>query len=147
MYCNVHIFVCVRVYCVRMWRIRRRRKRLTTVTKHYTVHKELARELVHQKLVHWNQFYGFQYGRVSIRNQRTCWGSCSSNNNLNFNYKILFLPEHLQDYLIVHELCHLKEFNHSKNFWMLVEKTLPEYKDHKKELRNHHLATRRVLVG
>lgn len=126
--------------------VRRRRKRLSSVTKHYTQHKELARELVHQKLAQWNAIYQFEYGRVAIRNQRRCWGSCSSKRNLNFNYKILFLPEHLQDYLIVHELCHLEAFHHGPSFWELVAQTLPEYKAHQKELRGHQLATRRVVV-
>lgn len=129
-----------------MWRIRFRRKRLTTKTKHYTEHKELARELVHKKLQQWNAVYQFTYGRVAIRNQRRCWGSCSSQKNLNFNYKILFLPDHLQDYLIVHELCHLQEFHHGPAFWELVAQTLPEYKNHRRELKEHARPTRRTLV-
>ncbi|NBS67881.1 M48 family peptidase [bacterium] len=66
---------------------------------------------------------------------RTRWGSCSKRGNLNFNYRILFLPPHLADYLIVHELCHLKEFNHSPRFWALVAQGCPNYHACKKELR------------
>jgi len=101
----------------------------------YIKNKERAREIVRQKLNNFNNTYGFTYNRVSIKNQRTKWGSCSSKGNLNFNYKIVFLPEHLANYLIVHELCHLKELNHSKSFWLLVEKTIPDYKKCKKELK------------
>lgn len=119
-----------------MFRLRRRRpRRASTVTKHYQEHKELARELVLARLHHYNQHYQLEWGRVAIRNQRRCWGSCSSLKNLNFNYKIYFLPSHLRDYIIVHELCHLRELNHGKNFWALVEEQMPDYRTHVRELR------------
>ena len=121
-------------YCeVMRWRIRRRRA--TSVTKHYLEHKEAARGFVHARVATWNEIYGFQFNRIAIRNQRSCWGSCSEHRNLNFNYKLLFLPEHLADYVIVHELCHLQEFNHSPNFWNLMARALPDYKELRKELR------------
>ena len=121
-----------------MYWIKRRKKkraRATSVTKHYVVHKESARALIHERLAHWNQYYNLQYNRVAIRNQRRCWGSCTSLRNLNFSYKILFLPAHLQDYIIVHELCHLQELNHGRDFWNLVAQQVPEYKSHMAELR------------
>ena len=114
---------------------KRRRKRASSVTKHYVAHKEDARVLIHARLAYWNQFYNLSYNRVAIRNQRRCWGSCTSLSNLNFNYKILFLPPHLQDYIVVHELCHLAELNHGKAFWDLVATQLPSYKTHMQELR------------
>lgn len=101
----------------------------------YMGNKEGARRLVKNKLTYFNSHYNFQYQRIAIRNQRTLWGSCSSKNNLNFNYRIVFLPEHLQNYLIVHELCHLKELNHSGKFWLLVEEKIPDYKKNRKELK------------
>jgi predicted metal-dependent hydrolase len=104
---------------------------------HYEDHKEAARALVHNKIAQWNAHYNFDYNRVSIRQARTRWGSCSSKGNLSFNYKIIFLPEELQDYLIVHELCHLQEMNHSKNFWNLVGETIPDYKELRKKLKNN----------
>lgn len=107
---------------------RRRRTWTAAQTKHYKSHKEAARILVHQRLNYWNQFYNFQYGRVSIKNTRSRWGSCSSKKNLNFNYRIIFLSPELQDYLIVHELCHLAEMNHGPRFWSLVAKQIPDYK-------------------
>jgi len=119
------------------WGKKRRtvRKRATTVTKHYLAHKEAARELVLARLVHYNEHYQLTWNRVAIRNQRRCWGSCSANKNLNFNYKIQFLPAHLRDYIIVHELCHLAQLNHGKNFWSMVSEQIPEYVSCIKELR------------
>lgn len=89
--------------------------------------KEYARSMVHRRLEKYAQIYGFKYNSVAIRNQKTRWGSCSSKGNLNFNYKIIFLPQRHADYIIVHELCHLREFNHGKRFWNLVAQTFPDY--------------------
>lgn len=83
-----------------------------------------------------NQYYNFKYNRIAVKQQKTRWGSCSRKGNLNFNYRILFLPPHIADYIIVHELCHLKEFNHSGRFWALVAKTVPNYLAVKRELKN-----------
>ncbi len=102
---------------------------------HYLEHKGAARQLAHARLAHFNQFYNFNYGAISIRDQSTRWGSCSRSGNLNFNYKLAVMPEHIADYVIVHELCHCKEFNHSKAFWALVERTIPNHKNIRKELR------------
>jgi hypothetical protein len=118
------------------WRLVRRRKRRSSVTKHYLAHKESARSLVVSKLTYWNKYYGFTFNRVSIKNTRRSWGSCSALKNLNFSYKLLFIPEHLQDYVIVHELCHLQELNHSTRFWILVEKCIPKYKECIAELKH-----------
>lgn len=120
-----------------MFRFRRRRpaRRATTVTKHYQAHKEAARELILARLEHYNAHYQLQWNRVAIRNQRRCWGSCSSLKNLNFNYKVYFLPPHLQDYIIVHELCHLKELHHGQAFWALVAEQIPEYESCVRQLR------------
>jgi len=91
----------------------------------YLKYKETARELVHERLAHFNQFYNFKYNKVFIKNTKTKWGSCSSKGNLNFSYKIVLLEPELQDYLIVHELCHLAEMNHGKGFWDLVGQQIP----------------------
>ena len=87
------------------------------------------------RLAHFNAIYGFMFHRVCVRDNSSRWGSCSKKGNLNFHYKILFLPQELADYLIVHELCHLKEFNHSPRYWKLVAQTIPEYKNCRKEMR------------
>lgn len=103
--------------------------------KEYEVHKEKTRALVNDRLAYFNEVHGFRYKRIFIRNQKTRWGSCSKAGNLNFNYKLSLLPAHLADYIIVHELCHLGELNHSVRFWSLVQKTMPEYKHYRNELK------------
>ncbi|MCD5381422.1 MAG: M48 family metallopeptidase [Candidatus Pacebacteria bacterium] len=121
-----------------MWKLfrkRKRQRRSTSVTKHYVEHKESARQVVLERLQYFNQHYSLEWKRVAIRNQRRCWGSCTSLKNLNFNYKILLLPPHLRDYIIVHELCHLVELNHRQPFWELVGQMIPEYKLCVAELR------------
>jgi predicted metal-dependent hydrolase len=100
----------------------------------YETHKGQARVLAHERVTHFNAFYGFTWNRISIRNQKTRWGSCSAKGNLNFSYKLALLPPHLSDYIVVHELCHLKEFNHGDTFWSLVEQTIPNHKALRKEL-------------
>ena len=103
--------------------------------KEYLEWKEEARALAYKRLRHFNAFYGFAYGSVSVKNQKTCWGSCSKKRNLNFNYKIIHLPPALTDYIIVHELCHLSELNHSPRFWNLVMHTIPDWKERRKVLK------------
>lgn len=82
-----------------------------------------------------NRHYDFPLHRITIRNQRTRWGSCSSRGNLSFSYRVALLPSHLADYIIVHELCHLREHNHSPRFWDLVAQTIPQYREYRKQLR------------
>ncbi len=102
----------------------------------FTVEKrEYARRFVENRLSFFNKIYKFDINRVAIKNTSTRWGSCSSKKNLNFNYKIIYLRPALADYLIVHELCHLGELNHSKRFWLLVAKTIPDFVEVNRELR------------
>lgn len=101
--------------------------------------KESALALVNERLNHFNKYYKFDYNKITIRCQKTRWGSCSSGKNLSFNVNILILTKEEQDYLIVHELCHLKEMNHSKNFWILVEKKIQKQKEIKKKLKMYRL--------
>jgi predicted metal-dependent hydrolase len=124
----------------RMWKklLRRAKKRVvkkTPARAHFKNHQEVARLLIHERLAHFAPLCGVVYKRVAVRNQRRRWGSCSSLGNLNFNYRLIFLPAHLCDYVIVHELCHLKEMNHGPNFWAEVEKVMPDYKASEAELR------------
>ncbi len=93
----------------------------------FAAHKEVALSLAEKKIEHFNQFYKFKFNKIAIKNQKTRWGSCSLKGNLNFNYKIALLPESVSDYIIVHELCHLGEFNHSRKFWNLVAIAIPNY--------------------
>ena len=116
-------------FTIKWWgtKIVRKQSRVRTVSKHLKMHKEEARALVLARLNHYNQHYALSWNRVAIRNQRRRWGSCTSLKNLNFNYKLLYLPPHLQDYIIVHELCHLVELNHGQHFWDLVAEQIPDY--------------------
>ncbi|MBP5249914.1 MAG: M48 family metallopeptidase, partial [Lachnospiraceae bacterium] len=78
---------------------------------------------------------GVDPGRIAIRAQRTRWGSCSSKGNLNFNCLLVLLPENVQRYVVVHELCHLRELNHSKRFWASVARYQPTYLADRKQLK------------
>lgn len=101
----------------------------------YEANKKNAKDLIRDKLEFFNQHYNFSYNRISVKNQKTCWGSASRKGNLNFNYKIIDLPEDLRNYIVVHELCHLKELNHGRRFWELVEETVPDYAILRRRLR------------
>jgi predicted metal-dependent hydrolase len=83
--------------------------------------------------------YNFNPKKISIRKQKTRWGSCSAKKTISLNYKIMMMPLRLIDYVIIHELCHLNELNHSKEFWLLVELFLPDYKMRRKELKQLHI--------
>ncbi len=102
---------------------------------HYVRHKEAARALVKARLAYFNVHYQHRVGKIFIKQHRSRWGSCSERGNLNFNYKIIFLPPVLQDYIIVHELCHLRGFNHSPQFWALVAQTIPNHLTRRRALR------------
>ena len=97
--------------------------------------KRRAHELAHKRCEHFAKAYGVQFKKISIRAQKSRWGSCSRMGNLSFNYKIAVLPARLADYVIVHELCHLLEMNHSRRFWGLVAGVFPDHKVLRKELR------------
>lgn len=101
-------------------------------------YKNKAKVLIRERLQYFNEFYGFSYNRVSFRNQKTRWGSCSSEKNLNFNWRLILAPLEILDYVVVHELSHLKEMNHSSDFWTLVEKQIPDYKKRKEWLKENH---------
>lgn len=94
--------------------------------------KELADKALRyipERVAYFAQIVGVTYGRITIRNQKTRWGSCSSKGNLNFNCLLMLTPPEVIDYVVVHELCHRKEMNHSKAFWNEVEKVCPNYKE------------------
>jgi predicted metal-dependent hydrolase len=101
----------------------------------FKANKKKAYALIMERILHFNQSGEYPVGKISIKNQKTRWGSCSGKRNLSFNYKLLFLPENLRDYIIIHELCHLKEMNHSKSFWNLVAEKVPDYKALRRQIR------------
>ena len=102
-----------------------------------------TKALLEEKLPALAQQMGVQYNRVTVRKQRTRWGSCSSKGNLNFNCLLMLVPQEVLDYVVVHELCHRKELNHSARFWAQVERILPDYRIHRKWLKDHGSA----LIG
>jgi len=101
-------------------------------------YKRKAEEVIHDRLQFFNEHYGLKYNRVTFRNQKTRWGSCSSAKNLNFNWRLIMAPIEVIDYVIVHELCHLRYMNHSAAFWNLVGEQIPQYKALRKWLRENH---------
>ncbi len=103
--------------------------------KEYLYLKERSRAFILGEIEECNRLYNFSYTKVHIRNQRSCWGSCSTRKNLNFHYKLFLLPKRLAHYVIVHELCHLQEMNHSSRFWELVSQAIPDYKELRRELK------------
>lgn len=88
------------------------------------------------KIKHFSNIMNVTFNRIAIKNQHTRWGSCSSLGNLNFNYRLYFLPEKYMDYVIVHELAHRLQMNHSKEFWNIVAKYCPDWKALRKELKS-----------
>ena len=90
---------------------------------------------MHERLQHFAPYFGVSVKKVFIKNSRTRWGSCSSKGNLNFNYRLALIEPELVDYVVVHELCHLKHFNHSIDFWREVERAVPNWKMLRKQLR------------
>ena len=102
----------------------------------YKKHKAAAMTLAAKRLAHFNAHYKLTYRRLTIRNSKTRWGSCSRTGSVSFSFAFALLPPALADYIVVHELCHIKEFNHSPRFWKLVSETIPDYKECKRLLRN-----------
>ena len=99
--------------------------------------REKARALVTERVQFYAPLIGVTYNQIAIRAQYTRWGSCSSKGNLNFNCLLALVPPEVLDYIVVHELCHLKELNHSDRFWNEVAKTLPDYKTRKKWMKDN----------
>ena len=106
----------------------------------YLASRGVALSLAKERIERFNRIYRFKFNQINIKNQKTRWGSCSRKGNLNFNYKIIHLPEKLADYIVVHELCHLKEFNHSQKFWNLVAKVMPDYLELRSELKRNKIS-------
>lgn len=98
---------------------------------------KIARDIFTRKTEYYARIMGVSYERISIREQKTRWGSCSSQGNLNFNWRLIFAPENVLDYVVVHELAHRKEMNHSKAFYAIVESVLPDYRVSRKWLRDN----------
>ena len=98
---------------------------------------ESARKIFKRKTAAYARKMDVTYGRITIREQKTRWGSCTSEGNLNFNWRLIFAPEKVLDYVVVHELAHRKEMNHSPAFYAVVASVMPEYKTYEKWLRDN----------
>ena len=96
-----------------------------------------AAQVIGERVSFFAPIVGVTYGRVTIRHQHTRWGSCSGKGNLNFNCLLLLAPEQVLDYVVVHELCHSKELNHSPAFWAEVKRVLPDYEESRKWLKQN----------
>lgn len=102
-----------------------------------TLYREKAREVLNERASYYAAIMNVDYGRVAIREQKTRWGSCSAIGNLNFNWKLIMMPPGVLDYVVVHELAHRKEMNHSKRFWDVVEEVIPDYRIYRKWLKEN----------
>lgn len=98
-------------------------------------YKDRALALACERLTYFNAVYELRWRSVAIRNQKTRWGSASKSGALSFSYRLALLPPRMADYVVVHELCHLKEMNHSPAFWALVSQSVPDYRNIRKRLR------------
>lgn len=96
-----------------------------------------AKQTLPERVAHYASLLGVSYGRITIRAQRSRWGSCSAKGNLNFNCLLMLAPPEVRDYVVVHELCHRLELNHSQRFWAWVERIVPDYKIHRKWLKDN----------
>jgi predicted metal-dependent hydrolase len=97
--------------------------------------KKKARSVIPEKVAYYSELLGVTWGKISIRTQSTLWGSCSMNGNLSFNCLLMLLPEAVIDYVIVHELAHRLQMNHSRQFWTEVEKIIPDYRNRRDFLK------------
>ena len=96
-----------------------------------------AKEYFPKRAAHFQQFTGGSYDRITIRDQKTRWGSCSARGTLSFNWRLMLAPPAILDYVVVHELCHLTHMNHSAAFWQKVESVYPDYRTARKWLKDH----------
>ena len=94
-----------------------------------------ARKIFPERTAYFAKRMGVTYNRITIREQKTRWGSCSSRGTISYNWHLILLPENILDYVVVHELCHLLEMNHSPRFWSQVEKILPDYRERRNWLK------------
>lgn len=100
-------------------------------------YKKQARKVLTERVDYFARKYRFKVGKIRISSAHTRWGSCSSKDTLSFTWRLVMAPLEVIDYVVVHELCHLKEMNHSKSFWAQVENILPDYKQRRKWLKNN----------
>lgn len=99
--------------------------------------RDKANETLKAKTKEWAEKIGVEFNNIVIKDQRTCWASCSGKKNINYSYRIVKMPLAVQDYLMVHELCHLVHMNHGQAYWELVSQFSPDYKNHRRWLNDN----------
>lgn len=99
------------------------------------LYKKIAKNILKERTELYSKIIGVTVNRISVKDQKTLWGSCSSKNNINYNWKLIMVPLEVLDYVVVHELCHMIHRNHSKEYWGLVEKYMPDYKKRERWLK------------
>ncbi len=126
------------------WILKNQKKAKEAQSRKIEITEEVRREGIEKALTvfperveHYARLMGVSYGRITIREQKTRWGSCSGKGNLNFNWKLVLVPAEILDYVVVHELAHRKEMNHSRDFWRIVERMMPDYQERRKRLRGY----------
>jgi predicted metal-dependent hydrolase len=102
-------------------------------------HKKQAKKVITSEVEKWSQIMHLTYAKTRISSAKTRWGSCSFTNTISINWRLILLPEECLEYVIIHELAHITEKNHSKNFWNIVETYCPDYKTTRKTLQSHQL--------
>ena len=110
-------------------------KRLSALERQHLQNKACV--VIPRRVAYFADKIGVSYGRITLRQQKTRWGSCAANGNLNFNWLLILSPPEVLDYVVVHELCHRKEMNHSQAFWKEVEAILPDYREREKWLKDN----------
>lgn len=103
----------------------------------YQRYRMTAGQVLQERTEHFARQMEVSFERISIRDQKTRWGSCSARGNLNFNWRLILAPSEVLDYVVVHELAHRREMNHSERFWKLVESVLPDYRERRKWLKEN----------
>lgn len=109
-------------------------RRLAALENRY---RNAAKDYFTKRVAYYHTLTGGVYHTITVRDQKSRWGSCSSRGTLSFNYRLMFAPPRVLDYVVVHELCHLTHMNHSKDFWNMVRQIMPDYKIYKEWLREH----------
>ena len=109
-------------------------QRLAVMERRY---RNAAKDYFVKRVAFYHQVTGGVYQTITVRDQKSRWGSCSSRGTLSFNYRLMFAPPRVLDYVVVHELCHLTHMDHSANFWGMVERVMPDYRVYKQWLKEH----------
>jgi len=119
--------------------LKQKRQQKVCLEGSFEQHKARAKKFVRDRVKHFAALHGFEYGRISVKQTTSQWGSCSAEKNLSFSYKIYFLPPELADYVIIHELCHTRHMNHGKPFHGLMGQVLPAYRARRARLKRYSL--------